>query len=194
MRKHALWVGGDSVKSIWGRNVFEVKLNKSLVDGKWHSIMSTFDGVMRKLWVDHTLLATKGAKNLLSIIQTSNFCVGSRDDGQEAFPGDLRNLQIFTEAKMPGSIQADMNVGLLGAASMSSVLNVGSEGAINDNSLDSRAVSVEETNPWVQVDLGSAMPIGRIQLENVDADKCASRLFLGTECSWDYDVGLSPDH
>jgi len=189
MRKHMLVVGGDSVKSFWGRNPFEGKLNKSLVDEKWHSIMSTFDGVTQKLWVDHALLAIKQAKNFLSVLQTSNFCVGSREDGEKAFPGELRNVQIFSEAKMPGSIQADMNLAVVGTASMSSSLNVGTEGALNDGSLDSRAISVDEKSPWAQVDLGSPMPVGRIHIENSDADQCASRLFLGTECSWDYDIG-----
>ncbi|CAE7347915.1 unnamed protein product [Symbiodinium microadriaticum] len=189
MRKHMLVVGGDSVKSFWGRNPFEAKLNKSLVDEKWHSIMSTFDGVTQKLWVDHALLAIKQAKNFLSVLQTSNFCVGSREDGEKAFLGELRNVQIFSEAKLPGSIQADMNLAVVGTASMSSSLNVGTEGALNDGSLDSRAISVDEKSPWAQVDLGSPMPVGRIHIENADADQCASRLFLGTECSWDYDIG-----
>lgn len=55
----------------------------------------------------------------------------------------------------------------------------------DDESTMAHTREAGEGNPWWQLDLGSSMEIHKVRVLNRPT-RCASRIFLGTECAWEY--------
>ena len=68
----------------------------SIVNGKWYTIVTTYDGSSIKLYVDGILDAQSSANgNVIDPVQSSSFFIGVRQDQQQHFTGNIGDLTIW---------------------------------------------------------------------------------------------------
>lgn len=99
--------GPNSVDNYWWANDFVVNgLTVNPMDGNWHSIVATWDGSTRKIYVDGALAGSQvpSPPNVMGL----NFVVGATI-GDVNFKGWLENLLITTNALTPSQVAAYQN-------------------------------------------------------------------------------------
>ena len=101
--------GPNSVDNYWWANDFVVSgLSANPMDGNWHSIVATWNGTTRTIYVDGTPAGsqTPSAPNVMGL----NFVVGATI-GDVDFKGWMENLLITTNALTPSQISTYQNNG-----------------------------------------------------------------------------------
>ncbi|HUA68264.1 MAG TPA: LamG-like jellyroll fold domain-containing protein [Candidatus Saccharimonadales bacterium] len=103
--------GPNSVDNYWWANDFVVSgLTANPMDGNWHSIVATWNGTTRTIYVDGTAVGsqTPSAPNVMGL----NFVAGATI-GDVYFKGWMENLLITTNALTPAQISTYQNNGLM---------------------------------------------------------------------------------
>jgi hypothetical protein len=101
--------GPNSVDNYWWANDFVVSgLSVDPMDGNWHSIVATWDGTTRTIYVDGVSAGSQSAAtpNIMGV----NFIVGATI-GDVNFKGWMENLLITTNALTPSQISSYQNNG-----------------------------------------------------------------------------------
>lgn len=111
-RVNALRVDGNSAfYNYWWAADIRGSTNGTIADGRFHTLTANYDGAVRNLYYDGTLIASDrpGAPN----VQRGNFAIGLADafNGQpyladEHFTGTLDNVAIFNTAQTPDQVAA----------------------------------------------------------------------------------------
>ncbi|MGH7943148.1 MAG: LamG-like jellyroll fold domain-containing protein [Limisphaerales bacterium] len=130
--------GPDSVDNYWWANDFVVNgLSANPMDGNWHSIVATWDGTARTIYVDGAAVGsqTPGAPNVMGL----NFVVGATI-GDIDFKGWMENLLITTNALTSSQISAYQRGGPMPAGTVAywqfnSATNLGADSSGLGNAL-----------------------------------------------------------
>lgn len=88
--------GGEQVLyHMWSQNDLAFSPDFRLNDNLWHQLIATYDGEMRKMYLDGELVA-EDSRNDLKVASTSNFCLcQTGDTDAHGFTGKLRNVYIY---------------------------------------------------------------------------------------------------
>ncbi len=108
--------GANSVDNYWWANDFVVSgLTANPMDGNWHSIVVTWNGTTRTIYVDGTAVGiqTPSTPNVMGL----NFVVGATI-GDVNFKGWMENLLITTNALTPSQISNYQNNGPMPAGAV----------------------------------------------------------------------------
>lgn len=108
--------GSNSVDNYWWANDFIVSgLTENPMDGNWHSIVATWDGTTRAIYVDG--VAAGSQTPTPPTVMGVNFVVGATI-GDVDFKGWLENLLITTNAMSPSQITTYQNNGPMPAGTV----------------------------------------------------------------------------
>ncbi|HTR42226.1 MAG TPA: LamG-like jellyroll fold domain-containing protein [Pseudomonadales bacterium] len=130
--------GANSVNNYWWANDFVVSgLTVNPMDGNWHSIVATWNGTTRTIYVDGAVggSQTPGAPNVMGL----NFVVGATI-GDANFKGWMENLLITTNALTPSQVSTYQNNGPMPAGSVAywqfnNATNLGADSSGQGNTL-----------------------------------------------------------
>ena len=106
---NALRLTATGVHNYWWNNDLTVTTG-SLV-GAWHHVAATFDGAIRKLYVDGILLGSDNPGSLHAVPNAGNLAIGVTNNS-ELFPGSIDEVRVWNRALCQSEIQANMNCGL----------------------------------------------------------------------------------
>ena len=108
--------GANSVNNYWWANDFIVSgLSANPMDGNWHSIVATWNGSTRTIYVDGNAVGsqTPTAPNVMGL----DFVIGATI-GDVNFKGWMENLLITTNAPTPSQISTYQNNGAMPAGTV----------------------------------------------------------------------------
>jgi hypothetical protein len=104
--------GPNSVDNYWWANDFVASgLSVNPMDGNWHSIIATWNGTTRTIYVDGTAVGSQNPTTPPDVMG-QGFVVGATI-GDVDFKGWLENLLITTNALTPSQITAYQNNGAM---------------------------------------------------------------------------------
>jgi len=90
-------VGAVRLKNYWWGNALVADAPTSLADGEYHHVAATWDGHLRKMFVDFKEVARQATTGY-GVSRKDNFCVGQTNN-HEHFRGRIKDLKIWTNAK-----------------------------------------------------------------------------------------------
>ncbi|MES2566544.1 MAG: LamG-like jellyroll fold domain-containing protein [Bacteroidota bacterium] len=104
---------GNIVNYWWGSDLVVSSSPVNMADGNWHHVAATFDGTIRKIYLDGVL---KGSDEPAAHVVPSaaNFRIGSTNNG-EFFNGGLDEVRIWDVARTQCEINSYMNCEIPGA-------------------------------------------------------------------------------
>jgi len=94
--------GNKGLVNYWWKN----DLGRKGIDvqGKWHHVAATFDGRIRRIFLDFKQVAARSSRGY-NVATKKNFCVG-KTYGKEYFQGSMRAVQIWNFARGGGMLKA----------------------------------------------------------------------------------------
>lgn len=99
-----LAASGSGLTHYWGSADLEVtNLSTTLNDGNWHHVATTWDGVVRRIYLDGIQAAIDAPGS--NGATTANFRIGSTN-GAEFFSGTLDDVAIYNNALTAAEVQA----------------------------------------------------------------------------------------
>ncbi len=102
-----LAAGGNGLTHYWWSSDLEVtNLSTTLNDGNWHHVATTWDGVVRRIYLDGTQAAIDAPGS--NGATTANFRIGSTNNA-EFFSGTLDDVAIYNNALTAAEVQALAN-------------------------------------------------------------------------------------
>jgi len=91
------FAGAGRLKNNWWGNALVADTAKTLADGQYHHVAATWDGSVRRLFVDFREVAQQAATGYV-VLRKDNFCVG-RANANEHFRGRIKDLKIWRVAR-----------------------------------------------------------------------------------------------
>jgi hypothetical protein len=154
--------GPNSVDNYWWANDFVVSgLSANPMDGNWHSIVATWNGTTRTIYVDGTAVGsqTPSAPTVMGL----NFVVGATI-GDVNFKGWMENLLITTNALTPSQISTYQNNGPMPTGTVAywqfnNATNLGADSSGQGNTLSVTNLSAQwyQGNGLVDGDVSSGV-------------------------------------
>ncbi|WP_437745567.1 LamG-like jellyroll fold domain-containing protein [Sorangium sp. So ce1504] len=97
----SLWINGAQV---------DASFTPADIEG-WHLYTGTYDGSEVRFYIDGALVAHAAASGAIAADASGVMCIGHDDFGAEQrnFNGQLADVQVWSSARSPADIQADMH-------------------------------------------------------------------------------------
>eukprot|EP00929_Paragymnodinium_shiwhaense_P071274 TRINITY_DN36245_c0_g1_i1.p1 TRINITY_DN36245_c0_g1~~TRINITY_DN36245_c0_g1_i1.p1 ORF type:complete len:4591 (+),score=1010.58 TRINITY_DN36245_c0_g1_i1:235-14007(+) len=180
------------LRNFWGSNDLDGDAESSLADGQFHHVAATWDGMVRRLWVDFKLIAEAPATGY-AVQDKITFCVGAiASDLTSNFKGEIKELKIWREARDNITMAADLPMLNVTTSTTTALHNLGifaSTGKLSGNWMDRAGGVVELAGEAESPCLGGGVGEG----------SCAGEIVYEFSCEADAEVSfqveaLAPDN
>lgn len=98
------FAGSRRLKNNWWGNALVAETDFDLADGEYHHVAATWDGTVRRIFVDFEEVARQTTSGY-GVSHKDNFCVG-RTNENEQFRGRIKDLKIWRVARSAAQLQA----------------------------------------------------------------------------------------
>ncbi len=145
---------GFGVNSAHWQEIYAPILSGNLLDGNWHHVAGTYDGVMQRLYVDGLEVASARASGNV-VFAGTDLSLGSWSGTAEFYKGLIDEVRIWNIARDPEQIRRSMNQTVVGTeAGLVAFwrLDEGTGLTITDSSGNGRTGTLTNGTSWATSD------------------------------------------